>query len=218
MGRFIAIDGLDGSGKATQTQLLCETLEQKGLRVRKLSFPMYDNKSSEFVRMYLGGELGSDPNATNAYAASTFFALDRYVSWRTDWGKEASEPDVVTVSDRYSTANAIHQLSKLDEAEWDGFLSWLWDFEYDKLGIPKPDEVLYLEMEPEVSLSLIRSRCEKTGAKPDIHESPDHLYRAYKAGIYAAGKLGWTRIACCENGTLLPREEIHGKILSVLGY
>ena len=150
MSTFIAIDGLDGSGKETQSKMLVSALEKKGYPVRYLSFPMYESESSALVRMYLNGKLGDKPSDTNAYAASTFFACVRYASYKSDWKLDCDSPDKIIVANRYTSANAVHQLSKMPKAEWNSFLSWLWDYEYEKLGVPAPDLVLYLEMTPEI--------------------------------------------------------------------
>lgn len=217
MGKLIVIDGLDGSGKETQTALLRAHLESIGKKVRVLSFPCYENDSSLFVRMYLSGALGASPDDTNAFAASSFFAADRYLSYRTDWHKDIKDPDTVVLANRYTTANAVHQLAKLPTEEWDAFLSWLWDYEFIKLGIPTPNKILYLEMDPDISLRLIRSRSEQTGRQIDIHEAdPDFLYRSHRAALYASERLDWTRICCYENGEPLTRAAIAEKILTAL--
>ncbi len=199
MGKFIVIDGLDGSGKGTQSELLKNRLEKAGYRVRLLSFPMYESESSSLVRMYLGGELGSNPSDTNAYAASSFFAADRYVSYRTDWKKDIEDKETIVIANRFTTANAVHQLSKMPREDWDAFLDWLWDYEYKKLGVPAPDLVIYLEMTPEISMALVSHRSEETGQQKDIHElDPTHLKNSYAAAIYSSEKLGWERIRCYE--------------------
>lgn len=219
MGRFIVIDGLDGSGKETQSLLLKEHLEGLGYKVRYLSFPCYESDSSLFVRKYLNGELGARPEDTNAYAASSFFAADRYLSYRTDWKKDIEDPETVVIANRYTTANAVHQLSKLDKEQWNGFLSWLWDYEFFKLGIPMPDAVIYLEMHPDISYRLIKSRSDSTGRTIDIHEADNgFLYKSYEAALYASDRLNWTRICCYENGEPLSRKEISEQIISSLGY
>ena len=163
MGKFIAIDGLDGSGKGTQTEILIKRLKSEGKKVREISFPMYENDSSIFVRMYLDGKLGKKPSDTNAYSASMFFACDRYISYKTDWINDILDPDTYVIANRYTSANAVHQLSKLPSEQWSEFLDWLWDFEFSKLGLPKPDAVIYLEVCPEISLALVRSRSDETG-------------------------------------------------------
>lgn len=219
MSGFIVIDGLDGSGKETQSKLLSSYLESKGKKVRLLSFPTYDEKGSCFVKMYLDGEFGSRPDDTNAYSSSVFYALDRFYSYKKDWQSDHSDENTVIIANRYTTANAVHQLSKLEEKEWDGFLEWLWDFEFVKLGLPSPDKVIYLEMPPEVSMKLIDKRSDDTGRKKDIHEKDaNHLKNSYKAAKYSAKKLGWISLNCCdEDGNLKTIEEIHEEIKKALG-
>ena len=219
MGRFIVIDGLDGSGKETQAKLLEKELSKKGIKVRLLSFPCYESDSSLFVRMYLNGNLGTHPENTNAYAASSFFAADRYISYRTDWKKDHDDPDTVLIANRYTTANAVHQLAKLSEDRWDDFLEWLWDYEFAKLGIPEPNDVIYLEMTPDISMRLIASRSEKTGRVKDIHETDSMFLRnSYKAALYASEKLGWKRIKCYDGDEPLSIDSIHASVLDALGY
>lgn len=213
MGKFIVIDGLDGSGKGTQSERLKARLEKEGKKVRLLSFPMYESDSSFLVRMYLDGALGSHPEDTNAYAASSFFAADRYISYRTDWKKDIDDPETVVIANRFTTANAVHQLSKMPRGDWDEFLSWLWDYEYERLGVPRPDLVIYLEMTPEISMSLVSRRSDETGQKKDIHElDRDYMKNSYEAALYSSEKLGWTRIRCFEDGKPLSRDAIEALI------
>ncbi len=219
MGYFIAIDGLDGSGKKTQSDRLTEHLRSKGIKVRELDFPVYESDSSYFVKMYLNGELGRDPSETNAFAASMFFAADRYVSYRRDWKSDHLDPDTVIIANRYTTANAIHQLSKLPEDTWDDFIGWLTDFEFSRLGLPSPDLVLFLELPPEVSLSMVESRSNETGRVKDIHElDREHMKKSYRAGLYASDKLGWTRISCAnaENTGMRSRDDIFSDIIAAV--
>lgn len=219
MAVLIAIDGLDGSGKETQSRKLEKYLKEKGKKVRMLSFPTYDGKGSAFVDMYLKGELGKNPESTNAHAASVFFALDRYYSFKTDWANDYKEDDTYIIANRYTSANAVHQLSKLPRAEWDSFLEWLWDFEFKKLALPSPDRVIYLEMIPDVSISLINSRSEQTGRIKDIHEADDsHLVKSYSAALYSSEKLGWDIIHCCDKDNKLRSiDDIFGDIVKTLG-
>lgn len=217
MSSFIAIDGLDGSGKATQSALLASALEQSGHRVRRLSFPMYDSVSSTFVKMYLAGELGTHAGDTNAYAASTFFSVDRYISYVSDWKRDIEREDTVVIADRYTSANAVHQLSKLEREAWDAYLSWLIDFEYHKLALPSPDLVIYLEVAPEISMKLIESRSNETGRKKDIHETdPDFLKRSYDAAMYASNTLMWERIRCCDDTGMRPIDEISAQLRALV--
>ncbi len=215
MGKFIVIDGLDGSGKETQANLLSKHLEERGIKTRVISFPMYESDSSCLVKMYLGGALGSKPEDTNAYAASSFYAADRYISYRTDWKKDIDDPETVVIANRFTTANAVHQLSKMPREKWDEFLDWLWDYEYGRLGVPRPDLVLYLEMTPEISMSLVNSRSEETGRRKDIHElDPDHLKNSYDAAMYSSEKLGWTRIRCYSGTSIRTRADIASELFS----
>lgn len=217
MGKLIVIEGLDGSGKGTQSALLAEYLRECGRRVRELSFPRYESDSSALVRLYLGGGLGASPDDTNAYAASMFYAADRYVSYRTDWKRDADNPATVVIANRYTTANAYHQLAKLPREEWDGFLAWLWDFEFKRLALPAPDCVLALSMPPAVSCRLIEGRCAETGVKKDIHEADAaYLSRCYEAFRYASDKLGWIYLECSDGTSPYPIEEIQTRIRAAL--
>ncbi len=217
MGLFITLDGLDASGKETQSALLCAALRDRGFRVRELSFPMYGEKSAVPVELYLGGALGDKPEDTNAYAASTFFSVDRYISYRTDWKRDIDDPDTIVISNRYTTANAVHQLSKLPRTQWENFLAWLWDFEFVKLGLPRPDLILYLEMRPDISMRLLDRRSGETGRKKDIHEkSADHLINSYEAALYASDTLGWNRIRCFDDDAPRPIADIHREIMETV--
>ena len=202
MGKLIVIEGLDGSGKGTQAELLTERLRQQGEAVRKVSFPDYASDSSALVKMYLSGQFGTDPADVNAYAASTFYAVDRFASFKRDWGKFYAEGGII-VADRYTTSNAVHQCSKLPREQWDGFLAWLFDFEYRLLGIPTPDAVIYLNVDPAVSQRLMTGRYRGDESKKDIHEGNlSYLQRSREAAEYCSRKLGWREIACCENGEM----------------
>ncbi len=216
MGILITIDGLDGSGKQTQSELLFDRLTKAGIKSKIVSFPDYDSNSSALVKMYLGGEFSHDPNAVNAYAASAFFAVDRVASYISDWKKDYDDGTVI-IANRYTTANAIHQLSKIDDnAERDSFLDWLYDFEFCKLGIPAPDLTLFLEVPVNISLSLIKSRSEETGREIDIHENEEHLSRAYSAALFSAKKLNWNTVHCAENGEMRTREDIADEIFNLV--
>ena len=209
MGKLIVIDGLDGSGKETQARLLQKALTERGIRTRMLSFPRYGEKSAAAVELYLSGALGAHARDTGAYAASVFFSVDRYISSVTDWRADRVRADTVVIANRYTTANAVHHLSKLPRAEWDAFLQWLWDFEFDRLGLPRPDLAVYLCLEPAISRGLIEARAEQTGRKMDIHETDDaYLAGCYEAARYASKKLGWTEIHCSSNGEIRTRQSI----------
>lgn len=219
MGKLLVIDGLDGSGKGTITGMLTRYLTEKNLRVRGISFPMYGTKGATLVEMYLSGELGQRGEDTNCYTASAFFAMDRYISYKTDWGEFLKQDDTIVIADRYTTANAVHQLQKLPREEWDEFLQWLFDFEYGKLGLPTPDKTIYLRMPPEISLQMIAKRSGETGRKQDIHEKdPSHLYKAYEAALYAADKLGWTTVDSFEGYKPRDLTLVFNEVLEACGF
>lgn len=217
MGKLIVIEGLDGSGKGTQSTRLADYLRLKGQKVRLIDFPRYENDSSLFVRMYLGGALGDSPDDTGAYAASMLFAADRYVSYRTDWKRDVDDPDTVLIANRYTTANAYHQIAKLPRECWDDYLSWLWDFEFERLDLPAPDAVIGLTMPPAVSRALVEKRCAEQGIVKDIHEADDgYLARCYEALQYVGAKMGWTLIDCSDGTGVLPIPVIEEKIRAAL--
>ena len=215
-GKLIVIEGLDGSGKGTQTALLAETLAARGLPVRRISFPDYQSDSSALVKMYLAGDFGSDPGDVNAYAASTFYAVDRFASFRRDWGPFYQAGGII-IADRYTTSNAVHQCCKLPESEWDAFLDWLFDFEYRLMGIPAPDTVIYLQADVAESQRLLRARYEGDETKKDIHEANTaYLLHAQTAAEYCADRLGWQRIRCFADGKMRTVEDIHAELLTLL--
>lgn len=215
-GKLIVIEGLDGSGKATQAKLLALALEENGERVKKITFPDYESDSSALVRMYLHGEFGSRPGDVNAYAASAFYAVDRFASYKKDWG-ELYRGGGLIIADRYATSNGIHQCSKLDESEWDEYLKWLDDFEYKKLGIPAPDVVIYLKADTDISQKLMNGRYGGDESKKDIHEGDiEYLRRSQKAAAYCAHKLGWKTVECVRDGKMRTIEDIHNEIMTLI--
>ncbi len=214
MGKLIVIEGLDGSGKSTQLDLLYENLKQKGIDCKSVSFPDYENPSSTLVKMYLNGTFGKKPGDVNAFAASVFYTVDRYASFKANWGNYYNDGGTV-VAGRYTTSNAIHQASKLPESEWESFLSWLYDFEYNKIGIPEPDKVIFLDMPVEVSQKLLSKRYEGDNSKKDIHESDtEYLDLCRKAAVFTANYSGWETIPCSKDGEARSIEDISNDVLN----
>lgn len=217
MTTMIAIEGLDGSGKETQTKLLRKALEEQGKRVEMLSFPRYGQTSAVLVESYLHGDFGTDPEAINAYGASSFFAMDRFASFLREW-KPLYEASDAFLADRYVTSNAIHQCSKLPREQWEGFLAWLFDYEYVKLGLPKPDKVFYLHLDVEDSQRLLSERYGNDELKKDIHEHDiEYLKKCQEAAEFCANYCDWERIECMENGTLRSIEDIHSELIERVG-
>ncbi len=212
MGKLIVIEGTDGSGKSTQFRLLSQHLEQDSVPFKHLVFPRYDQDSSALIRMYLGGQFGTRPSDVNAYAASSFYAVDRFASYKMDWGQWYAQGGLV-LSDRYTTSNAVHQASKEPEEKRSDFLKWLYDFEYDKLGLPRPDLVLYLDVPTDFTEKLLRHREQDTNTKADIHEKDmAYLATCRETGRQAAAYYGWTVIECVKAGAMRSMEDIHNEI------
>ena len=215
-GKLIVLEGIDGSGKSTQYQKLCQRLESDGTAFRKLVFPRYDKDSSALIRAYLGGEFGTRPSDVNAYAASTFFAVDRYASYMTEW-RDYYEAGGLLLCDRYTTSNACHQGSKLSGEERRRFFDWLYEFEFGLLGLPRPSLVVYLDTEPDVSRRALRRREEATHTRADIHEQDlQYLSDSLSAGREAAERYGWQQVRCAANGEMRPVEDIHEEIYAAV--
>ena len=210
-GKLIVIDGLDGSGKHTQAQLLLKRMQEEGLAVKAVSFPDYAQPSSALVRAYLAGEFGQ-ADEVNAYAASSFYAVDRYASYRKFWERDYLSGGVI-LADRYTTSNLIHQMPKLPPGQWPGFARWLEEYEYGKLGLPRPDLVLYLDMHPDVSRALLDKRYGGDPTKRDIHEANlAYLLRCRTCALKAAEIQGWRVVSCSDASMPFPVEEIAGRI------
>ena len=216
MGKLIVIEGTDGSGKSTQFRLMSQRLEQDGVAFKHIVFPRYSEESSALIRMYLGGQFGSNPTDVNAYAASSFYAVDRYASYKMDWGKWYEEGGLV-LSDRYTTSNAVHQASKEQGENRQAFLTWLYDFEYDKLGLPRPDLTIYLDVPTDFTEKMLRGREQATNTSADIHEKDmAYLATCRKSGKEAAEFYGWTVIQCVKDGQMRSIEDIHNEIYAAV--
>ena len=215
MGKLIVFEGTDGSGKTTQFALLTKRLKSLGIDFRTMDFPQYSEPSSSLIRMYLGGEFGSKPSDVNAYAASTFYAVDRYASYRKVWGKYYNNGGLM-LSNRYTTSNAVHQASKEPAEGREAFFRWLYEFEYKHMELPEPDLVIYLDVPTELTEDMLRGREEKTHTHADIHEqNMDYLRLCRKTGLHAAQFYNWSIIQCARNGKMRTIEDIHNEIFAL---
>ena len=216
MRKLIILEGLDGSGKSTQIKLLEEYLKSNEIIYKKIKLPDYDSPSSTLVKMYLGGEFGSSADDVNAYAAGAFYAVDRYASFNLGWKKDY-ESGALIIADRYATSNSIYQMEKIEESKWDEYLEWSEDFEYNKLSIPRPDCVIYLDMPVEISQRLMTSRYDGDENKKDVHEvNVDFLNKCRKSALYTAEKQGWKVIECSNGKEPYSVDEIHKKIIDIV--
>jgi len=199
-GKLIVLEGIDGSGKSAQYRRLCEKFLRDGIEYTHVNFPRYDQDSSVLIRKYLRGDFGVKPTDVNAYSASTFYAVDRFASYKEDWGK-LYESGSFILTDRYVTSNAVHQGSKLQEHELYRYFDWLEDLEYEKMGLPRPDMVIYLDVDIETSLRRMRRRESETNTNADIHEKDiQYLERCLDTANKACEYFGWTRIPFMEDG------------------
>lgn len=222
-GKLIVIEGLDGSGKNTQAKLLVDYLQKsktsgyEAKNVKYISFPNYSSPSSALVKMYLNSEFGKNPEDVNAYAASSFFSVDRYADFKKYWEDFYKKSSNIIICDRYTTSNAIYQMCKLKEDKWQDYLTWLYDYEYNKLEIPKPSAVIYLEMPIDVSQKLMKKRYGGDETKKDLHEANlKFLKTCENAAKYISSRDNWFNIFCTENGEIKSKEKVNGEIIDFL--
>lgn len=215
MGKLFVIDGTDGSGKQTQLKKLEERLQKESIEYKTVSFPNYDSQSSSLVKMYLSGEFGMDPKSVSPYIASTFYAVDRYATYKKDF-EEYYKNGGIILADRYTTANMVHQAGKIqNEEERTKFLDWLWDFEFNLFGLPIPTEVFFLNMPPQKSIELMKNRENKFSHSEvkDIHErNPEHLIESYNSACSLVNKYNWYEIKCIKEDKIRTIEDIHEEI------
>lgn len=217
-GKLIVIDGLDGSGKSTQAKRVFAALQAQNKHTLLISYPDYAEPSSMLVRMYLNGDFSQDADAVNAYAASSFYAVDRYASYMLHW-REKYESGWTILATRYTSSNAIHQMSKLPETEWAAYLEWMQDYEHTKLGLPQPDRVIFLDMPRAIADRLVEHRRQETGIDKDIHEkNRDYMARCQKTAAFAAKALGWSVISCAKGDEPAPLETVTKQILGELNF
>ena len=212
-GKLLVLEGTDASGKSTQFERLCQALDERKICYRRLVFPRYQEESSALIRMYLNGQFGSHPDDVNAYTASTFFAVDRYASYQTEW-KDYYENGGLILADRYTTSNAVHQASKLEGEEQENYLNWLFDFEYHIMGIPAPDQVFFLDMPTEAVRNLLEHRQGKT---QDIHEKDiPYLKKCYETASRLADRFGWHRIRCTHGNAIRSIADISDELVAAV--
>lgn len=216
MGKLIVFEGLDGCGKSTQVSLLENALTLRNADFRRIKLPDYDDKSSELVKMYLAGEFGNSADELSPFAASAFYAVDRIASYKRHWEEDYLNKDFI-IADRYTTSNAIYQMNKLPYDKWEEYLSWMEEFEYQKLGLPKPSKVIYLDVSLERSQEQLSKRYNGDESKKDIHERDvSFLKRCYESAMFAADKLGWIKIDCMKDGKMRQAEDISEEILKIV--
>lgn len=214
--KIIVLEGLDGSGKSTQFDKLTEYFKARGEKIKAISFPDYEQPSSTAVKMYLDGEIAGSADAVNAYAASSFYAVDRYISYKKFWEKDYNDGTFILAA-RYVTSNCIYQMTKLPQSEWENYLSWLEDYEYVKLELPRPDKVIFLDMPIEISQRLMSGRYNGDESKKDIHEKNVEFLRACRdAALFTAKKQGWHIVECSKDGEPFSIDEIFGKLLEII--
>ena len=215
MGKLFVIDGTDGSGKQTQLEKLKQRLTQEKIEFKSVSFPNYESPSSSLVKIYLNGELSEDPKEISPYIASTFYAADRYITFKKEY-EEYYKNGGIIIADRYTTSNMVHQAGKIkDDKEREKFLNWLWDFEFNLYGLPIPTEVFFLNMPTEYALKLMENRKNKITKeeKKDIHErNQEHMKDAYNEACKLSKKYNWKEIKCVKDGKIRTIEDIHEEI------
>ena len=215
-GKLIVLEGIDGSGKSAQYRRLCARMEKDKIAYNHIVFPRYEKDSSALIRMYLGGQFGANPADVNAYAASTFYAVDRFASYREDWGRIYENGGLI-LSDRYTTSNAVHQGSKLPDEELPDFFNWLSDLEYRKMGLPEPDLVIYLDVDLETSLRRMRRREQKNHTQADIHEKDNsYLARCLHTADLACEHYGWRRIPFMKDDQEREADEKNAEIYALI--
>ena len=216
MGRLVVFEGIDGSGKSTQFELLCARLAAENLDFTRVRFPRYDKPSSALLKMYLDGEFGSDPDDVNAYAASSFYAVDRFASFKQDWGGYYMSGGLV-LTDRYTTSNAIHQGAKLAPDRREAFFKWLFEYELDLIGLPTPDLVIFLDIEAKQAARRLYSRQAETDTTGDIHEKDElYLEQCSECGKQAALLYKWRKIDCFHGEKERGEKELHDEIYKIV--
>ena len=216
MGKLVVFEGIDGSGKSTQFELICERFQREKRQFKRIVFPRYNEPSSALIKMYLNGDFGDSPDSVNAYAASSFYAVDRYASFVQDW-RDYYEAGGLILTDRYTTSNALHQGAKLEAGKRESFFKWLYDYELGLIGLPAPDLVIYMDIDADFTAKRLKHRQTETGTEADIHENDMvYLKNCAESGKQAAAQFGWHKVSCVINGNERDKEDIHEEIADII--
>jgi len=214
LGRLIVFEGIDGSGKSTQFNVMCERLSNEGRQFKRIVFPRYNEPSSALIKMYLAGDFGNNPDSVNAYAASSFYAVDRYASFIQDWRGYYDDGGLI-LTDRYTTSNALHQGAKVEASQRESFFKWLYDYEFNLIGLPAPDMVIYMDIDAGFAAERLERRQSETGTDADIHENDIvYLQNCAQSGKQAASLFNWQKINCVTGGIERDKNDIHAEIYS----
>ncbi len=209
---LIVIEGLDGSGKSTQLDMLKKNCSGANF----ITFPYYNTNSGKIISEYLSGAYHEDNPSVSAFSASAMYAVDRYTSYKTHW-EALYKSGVPLISARYVSSNAIYQMTKLPKESWNGYLDWLFDLEYRKLGLPEPELTVFLDMPVEISQKLLTARYHGDERQKDLHERNVSFLRACReAALFAAERCGWEMIPCAAGSQPRPPEEIQSEIIQIL--
>jgi len=216
VGKLIVFEGIDGSGKSTQFEIICKRLTDENHQFKRLVFPRYSEPSSALIKMYLNGEFGTKPDSVNAYAASSFYAVDRYASYAQDW-REYYQNGGLILTDRYTTSNALHQGAKISSEKREHFFKWLYDYEFNLIGLPAPDVVIYMDISAEFAATRLKKRQTETGTTADIHENDmTYLTNCADSGKHAAEVFGWNSISCVVDKNERDFNDIHEEIYNII--
>jgi len=212
LGKLIVFEGIDGSGKSTQFEMMCTRLSGERRQFKRLVFPRYSEPSSALIKMYLAGDFGTNPDSVNAYAASSFYAVDRYASFIQDWREYYNDGGLI-LTDRYTTSNALHQGAKIAADQREHFFKWLYDYEFNLIGLPAPDMVMYMDITVKFAAARLHRRQSETGTNADIHENDmTYLNSCADSGSQAATQYGWHKVSCIEGATERDKVEIHNEV------
>ena len=212
-GKLIVVEGAcDGIGKSTQFELLQKHLVEEGNTIASHHFPSYDTFHGRPVEEYLHGTFGK-PSDLSPYFVNSLYAVDRAIAWNLELGPKYEAGEVL-VLDRYTTSSLIYQAALIEDIEErKKFIDYVCDFEYNKLGIKKPDNVIFLHAPFDLVTELRKARNQNSGTEEDIHEKDlDFMLKVYENAMFLADYLGWDKIQCNVGDKFRSKEEIHEEI------